>query len=281
MAAVVQESISLLFSSDPASGSVATNTVGSAFSVTLDDSGVLAVPKEAVRCSVAVTRASIYNSVPNITSVSGPNTPNNAIHFQISGNDYKVEFPDGIYGVPEMNNTIELQLGALGFPGYVELVADDASGRIYAVSRNAALQWIDVSTDPASFNWAYLVGWTPGIYTFTTINTFEPTDPEPARLNNVNSYIINSNICRGIAVSGKYNQGALAQVQITAPPASQIHYAPATPDLIPANELIGAKRSRLTFNLTDEGGNALIMPEYWSVMLRITYDLPYMLKKPN
>ncbi len=282
MAAIVSESISLLFSSDPASGSRATNAVGSAFDVTLSDAGVLAVPKEAVRCNVSVTRASIYNSSPNITDfATSGNNANNELDLQISGNLVKIVFQNGLYGVSELNSTLQLQLGAFGYPGYAEFVADEAAGKVYLVSKNAALQWMDVVTDPAAANFAILMGWTPAVYTFTAVNTFNPATVTVAKLNNINSFIINSNICRGIAVSGKYNQGALCQVAITAPPSSQIHYQPASPDLIPANELIGAKMSRITFALTDEGGNQIVMPEYWSLMLRITYDLPFALKNPK
>jgi hypothetical protein len=94
-----------------------------------------------------------------------------------------------------------------------------------------------------------------------------------AALNQIDYFLIHSDlVSRGVRINNTYNQ-TIAQVLITATPGSQIVSTPFNPPHSQAPELIGAKRSRISFWLTDQSNNLVnTNNENWSARLVVRYS---------
>jgi hypothetical protein len=102
--------------------------------------------------------------------------------------------------------------------------------------------------------------------------------PNVAAFNQVNYFLIHSDLTnKGIRFNNDYNQ-TIAQVLIDVPPGSQIVSRPFNPARIPVSELVGAKRNTIRMWLTDDNDNRIFTNnEYWTARIVIRYFKPYII----
>jgi hypothetical protein len=116
-----------------------------------------------------------------------------------------------------------------------------------------------------------------GPYTSTPINILAP---DVAAFNQVNYFLIHSDLTnKGIRFNNNYSQ-TVAQVLIDVPPGSQIVSRPFNPAKISTQELAGTNRTNLRFWLTDDENRRVnTNGEYWSARIVIDYLKPFVIEK--
>jgi hypothetical protein len=100
--------------------------------------------------------------------------------------------------------------------------------------------------------------------------------PNVAALNQVNYFLIHSDLTnKGIRFNNNYNQ-TISQVLIDVAPGSQIISKPFNPAKINAPELTGATRTNLRFWITDDKNRRInTNNEYWTARIVIHYLKPF------
>jgi hypothetical protein len=96
---------------------------------------------------------------------------------------------------------------------------------------------------------ASILGFTADVV--NPVANYNAFSQDPANINRNNSYTIQSNICDGLVVN-RATSGVIASIPIDASPGSQINYDPRQLTWIPASELRGVSRNRLTFQLGNQ-----------------------------
>ena len=249
------------------------------FSVQLNAPG-LVVPHGAINCTVEVTAASIWNSVPNISAKIG----NNKFYFHTEyipdidppnpplPQDITVTIPDGLYGVSELQGAIQRVLVNIGYPQDVLSLDEDEAQSKLVLNFGYADSWADF-TQPNSCR---------EVMGFDARLAPETPQPEPwleiadnvASFNRTNSFLIRSDLVgNGIPVNNKAS-GILAQVLIDKPPGSQISYTPIYPPRSDGSELVGHSKNYFNFFLVDQlGRETNTQGEEWSFTCVIRYQM--------
>ena len=88
---LIERQFSAFFNSALSSGSTKTNNLGNRFSVQLNTP--LTIPRDSLYASLEVVSAKVWNVSPNVSSAIG----NNHMFFSYGGQEYDLEFPDGLY----------------------------------------------------------------------------------------------------------------------------------------------------------------------------------------
>lgn len=267
MAAILQKNVSFIFNSDPAAGAQNVSADGSSFQVTLNSP--LKIPKDAINVQMGLIQSSIWNTSPNIAASFN----NNNFTFTTSvapAGTHSITIPDGLYSVQALNSYLSSQFVNLGYPAnLITIGGNDSTGQSTAtfLTNGDSINF----TVPTSV--APLLGFNAAVITAPSANyTFFSNNP--ATFNRVNSYIIYSNIvANGIQVNSNPT-GVIGTVPINVQPGSQINYSPQNVVWFSPDELIGASKGNLTFQLLDQnlrptptGGNT------WSITLLIQYSV--------
>jgi len=241
---------SLLVSSDPLAGAVNVSADGSQFAVQLEDG--LNIPNNAMNCTIEVQEATIWWTVPNI--ITGINdkmyitAPSNVDVLTA----YVVTLPQGLYDQPALNITVQRELETQGAKidpePVISIQADDSTQKIIIRSSFLGTQ-IDFTPNDTFRDILGFGNQILGPNVVAPINYLAPT---VATFNQVNYFLIHSDIIsRGIRFNNTYNQ-TIAQVLIDVAPGSQITSKPFNPARINANELISQRLNRMRFWLTDD-----------------------------
>lgn len=267
----IQEEISYLFSSDEKNGAINRSVDGSSFTVNLDESKL--VPYNAKYPNISVQEAQIWWTIPNIITgkndklyIFGPNTLDVDQLFTVT-------LPQGLYDLNGLNEAILRELEANGAkidPEPLIFLSGDESTQKVELKFNYPNMSIDFTQPNTPYE---ILGFDQQIY--LEINSNPLLGPNVANFNQVNYFLMHSDISsRGIRLNNSYSQ-IVAQVPIDVPPGSQITYKPFNPAHIPASELIGANRTSLRFWLTDDE-NRLVNTngENYSFRLIIRYYVP-------
>ena len=274
---------SYLFSSDPANGSLNLSADGHSFDVQLDQP--IHVPRTAENCSIRVLQSSVWYTTPNISAEKKNNTldifslwedpvsgaPPNSPNFQIV-------FDDGLYSLSALNAALARELQNLGLPATLIVISgDDATQRSILTFNNDGFQTYADFTQPDSIR--TILGFnarqsppapdqsTPG---------FSDQSDSIAEFNQLNAYLISSDLtAAGVPVNNQQT-GVLCQIPINSPPGTQLNFEPFNPVKVNATGLIGLSRNQINFRLLDQRGIAVnTNGEYYSLLLEITYDVPY------
>lgn len=270
--------LTVLFSSDPAQGASPVGTDGSRFSIEMDSPLSLGDPDNLGRrptaVSLAVTRASIWNTSPNISPEVG--FANNIFPFRSGGNAYTIAVPEGLYSLSALDSYLSSQFVNLGLSaGLIRLAANDATQSSVIVFENAgdAVDFRPVSGGGLSgATLRTVLGFDAALYTAPS-DGFSIQSPNPAAFNRVNSYLISSTAVNGLVVNSN-TTGVLSQVPIDVPPGSQITYDPRNIIRVPCPELAYGGRQRWDFALLDQSGRpAPTGGEYWTFVVTIRYYL--------
>ena len=255
--------IPFLVTSDTNAGARNKSADGSTFYVFLEEP--LVIPKSALSVDIIVQEATVWWVIPNI--VTGVNDT-----FYIDdGAPFTAVVPQGLYDLSGLEAAVERELVAGGAPaGLFNFIADDATQRV-VLRLNQANTQVDF-TQGDTFR--EILGFVSQLVPpAPTIGIFTQLGDTVAAFNQIDYFLIHSDIVnRGMRINNTFNQ-AIAQVLINVPPGSQIVSTPFNPPSSQAPELIGAKRSRIKFWLTDQANNLVnTQNENWSARLVIRYS---------
>jgi hypothetical protein len=258
-------------SSNPNLGAVNVRNNGSDFEVQFNPA--LSIPSSALDLKVAVERAEIWFTFPNISETLG----NNKIYITEGANpQIELTIPTGLYSLEQLNEslqTLALNAGITSSPDPpFEIEGNDATQKV-----EITINYTNISLEFKSDSPTDLLGFPVGVIGPPAIAPEVFFAPSVAQFNSVNNVQIHSNLVNnGIPLNNKFS-GILANVQINVPAGSQILYAPFRPLFCSAENLKSSSRTNVRFYITDENGNFLdTNAEYWSATIRLMYKLPMM-----
>ncbi len=260
---MVKHEIPIIIDSNIIAGAINKSADGSSFEIVLEDA--IQIPKTATSCTVSVQEALIWNVVPNILTGE-----NDAFSINDGVNPtFNIVVPQGLYDL----NTLEASLdsaivAAGGASGIFSLIGDSATQKV-VIRINVVGVTIDFTIANSIRN---ILGFNSIILGPTIVIQTDFIGNTQAAFNTIDYFIISSNIVnRGMRINNNYNQH-LSTVLIDQEPGSQLVSRPFNPPKIPAWELIGARRNRIRFWLTNQN-NILVNTnnENWSARLSIEY----------
>jgi len=231
------------------------------FSVTLDNP--ITIPSHARGVHVGVYNARVWNSVPNI--VTGVN---DLLYLTASPDPQKIlTIPQGLYGVSPLNTTIGNLLQNEGYDSdLITIRGDSATQKVYIIFKNT-----DISLD---FTQAQTIG---NLLGFDTVITSASAGeiifaPVIARFNQVNSFLIScSDLVHNGIPTNNSSASILVEVPITAGANSQINYNPNNVLWIQSDHLISKSLQHLSFRITNERLESLVINEDWSVLVSVKF----------
>ena len=274
---MVPHEISILASSDPASGARNVSADGSQFEIQFEDA--LKIPKEAVNITIDVEEATVWWVVPNIITgdndrmyITTPRASDDAL------TAYVVVIPQGLYDLSGLNQAISRELQNQGAkidpsPGLV-LSPDDATQKV-----ELTLNYVGSQIDFTPLDTPReILGFNSQVIGPTVIAPFTQIADNTASFNQVNYFLIHSDLTNlGIRFNNQYNQ-TISQVLIDVPPGSQIVSRPFNPARVNASELGGANRTNIRFWLTDDKNRAVnTNNEFFTLRVAIKYLLPHVI----
>jgi len=277
----VPEEISLIVSSDPGAGAVNVSSDGSQFEIQLDGEGIQ-IPKDAINVNVSVEESTVWWVIPNII------TGENDTLYIYGDNDatpavpqlFTVVIPQGLYDLAGLNQAVQAGLeslnartiGAGGEPlSLISLTADDATQKV-RIRFNYTNVYVDFQPNNTP---RQILGFNAQQYGPFAGAPLSILAPNTAQFNQVNYFLIHSDLVnKGIRFNNSYNQ-TVAQVLINVAPGSQIVSTPFNPAKCNAQELAGSKRTNLRFWLTDDKQrNVNTNGEYFTARIVIHYMRP-------
>lgn len=270
----VPHEISILASSDPTAGAVNISSDGSQFEVQLEEA--LQIPQEAINITIDVEEATVWWVVPNIITGQNDKMYITAPNVADVLTAYVITIPQGLYDLTGLNQAIQRELsnqGAKISPSpAINLSPDDATQRV-EITLNYLGSQIDF-TQIDTFR--EILGFNSQIIGPTVIAPFTQIADNTAAFNQVNYFLIHSDLTNlGIRFNNTYNQ-TLTQVLIDVPPGSQIVSRPFNPARVNAPELGGAKRTNIRFWLTDDRNRPVnTNGEFFTARVAIKYLLPH------
>lgn len=271
--------LTYLFDSNPATGAVNINSLGSEFSVDFD--ATLIIPEAAKNINIVVKNAVVWFVTPNITIL------NNKLRIRYGLTTYDIDIPVGLYDIDtlstKINTTLNINSNGLVPIDLIELLPDFAENKI-VIQFNYYDTDIDFTIDNSlgqilGFSSQILVGNKGPVGSGTP-----PEGPVPyyfqgdefAKFNTTDYYLIKCSklISRGLQFNGEY-LGVLCRIDIRGNINTKLEYDPNQAPVIPAPGLRGTRLSSLTFQLVNQN-NELVdtRGEYWSLVFEIHYDMP-------
>jgi len=261
---MIKYHLPIILSSSTDSGAINKSADGSSFQVSLEK-GII-IPTEAKYCWLTTQSAEIWNTSPNI--ITGVN---DKLDFTDGSGNIVLTIPQGLYDIPLLNAEINRQLVDSGRP-------NDS----FVIFGNNATQktLIEILSSGSSVNFTIsdsfrdLLGFDALIIVSIQANQLF-TSNDVANFNNIDYFILHTDIVsHGLRVNNKYTQ-AVAQVLIEAPTGSQILHQPQNPPEIPCMELIGNKKNIINIWLTDQDNNRVnTSNEDYSLRIVIYYLMP-------
>lgn len=195
-------------------------------------------------------------------------------------NTYNITIPQGLYDLSGINQAIQRELsnaGARSDPDPLVVFSPDAATQKVELRIN----YSDVSVDFIQPNTPRVIlGFAEIVYGPFATTPIEILAPNVAEFNQVNYFLIHSDLVnKGIRFNNRYNQ-TISQVLIDVAPGSQIIHKPFNPAKSGAKELAGAKRNVLRFYITDDKQRTVnTNGEYWTARIAISYLLPFVISK--
>ena len=207
------------------------------------------IPADTKICKLKVVQADIWNLVSNVSPPLG-----NKITVDPGGTglDIKVlTIPEGQYSVTALNAAIGNALVSAGLASSILLLEGDAPTQKVKFSSSTAGTIISFPGEKWLWN---ILGFNQGNSLTLTIATVFYLAPEIAKFNNINTFLVHTDlVSSGIPVNGTYF-GVVAKVPITVASGSLIPYSPPYPISVDAFELIGSRVQEFSVWLTSEDG---------------------------
>jgi hypothetical protein len=273
---MVQREINFLATSDPDAGARNVSINGDRFEIQLED--VLQVPSEAINTQILVEEATVWWSIPNITTGDNDKmfiTYDDGVNPLLVLN---ITIPQGLYDLSGLNQSIIREITNLGAPDdpvLFLLSADDATQKVELIFNYTGIT-IDF-TQPGTFR--EILGFNSQVIGPTAAAPLIIIADNVAAFNQVNYFLIHSDLTtKGIRFNNNYNQ-TITQVLIDVSPGSQIISRPFNPARIDAEELTGSKRSTLRFWITDDKNREInLNGEYFTCRVVIKYLIPHIMR---
>ena len=227
---------------------------------------IISIITDTVNTKEYIVSGFLENNIPSNTGMFS------RLRYNIA-NNYILTIPQGLYDLNGINQAISRELENAGANSLISLTPDEPTNRVeIRFNYNTVVvdfTYPDTPREILGFNNAIY-----GPYATVPLNVIAPNI---AQFNQVNYYLIHSDLTnKGIRFNNAYNQ-TIAQVLIDVTPGSQIISKPFNPARINVNELIGAKRNNIRMWLTDDSDNRVnTNNEYWSARLVIRYFKPYL-----
>ena len=212
----------------------------------------------------------VWNSVNNISA----SLNNNKFYFYNGGNAtlYTVTLPDGLYSVNSLNSEVNKNLINQGVSsGAVSITGNQSTQRI-VLTFNILGSYVDF-TQPNTCRGvlgfdARLVPLIP-----TTIANQSEDGDQTAKFNNIESFLLKTDLVYGDIPTNNVSDQTIAQIEITAKTNEQIVFSPINPIRVDASNLKGQGRNYATFRLTDEKGFPAQTNEDWAFLLLFRYSI--------
>lgn len=230
--------------------------------------------KQAKNIKMSAIEAFVYNVIPNI--IEGTN---NTLDLNTGGTSYRLVFPTGLYSGISIGDTLKTLLQAEGLPeDIIELIPNSSLGKmvlnINAQNTSvlfAAHQGNTQSVFPPVTHLGQILGFGTTTYSTTTTST-SVIAPNEASLNQNQYFLLHCDIVNnGVLINNVYNQ-TLAVIGIDSDVGNQIHYKPHNVQYHSIDNLHGSQKNNLSFWLTDEYNNPIVMNKDWSVLVQFEWD---------
>jgi len=278
---MVPHEISILASSDPEAGAINISADGSEFEIQLEDA--LRVPQEAINPTIDVEEATVWWVVPNI--ITGQNdkmyiTCPRAVDDALTA--YIVTIPQGLYDLTGLNQAISRELqnqGAKIDPSNALVLSPDDATQKVELTLNYLGSQVDFTPLDTPRE---ILGFDSQVIGPTIVAPFTQIADNTAAFNQVNYFLIHSDLTnKGIRFNNQYNQ-TITQVLIDVPPGSQIVSRPFNPARINAAELAGSNRTNIRFWLTDDKNRPVnTNNEFFTCRIAIKYLLPHVISSSS
>lgn len=274
---MIPHELSMLVSSDPTTGARNVSPSGSNFDIVLEDA--LSIPPQAHNVTVSVDSATVWWTIPNI--VSGVNDLMRVTRAGDPNSPYNIVIPQGLYDLSGLNAAIIRELTNLGAPfnplPLFELQSDDATQKVAVL-----FHFANVSIDFTIANsFRDILGFNSQVIGSAAIVPITIIAPNVAAFNQVNYFLIHSDLVqKGIRFNNTYSQ-VIGQVLIDVAPGSQIVSQPFNTAKVNADELAGNRRTILRFQLTDDKNREVnTNGEAWTARIVIRYFIPFVMEAP-
>jgi hypothetical protein len=216
---------------------------------------------------------------PNISASLG----NNHLFISYGGQEYDVEFPDGLYGIDEMNMYLSIYFGQRnGLPNDLFEIEENKATQKASIKFNHVGVTVDFSKPNSITD---ITGWYTThdeiSDTFTSSEVITSTTvgesfiaPNEARFNRVvNYYIVSNLLSDGIPINNK-SSGVICEVPIDVVVGSLINFVPRNPLRVDCSDLIGQSKQLLSFGLVDQLGREVSTAgEEFSLAIVIRYHV--------
>jgi hypothetical protein len=267
MSVIVDKQICYTFSSNTSTGAQNIQNNGASFSVALNSP--IYIPKGTVDCTVEVLQAAVWNTSPNIAAEFG----NNRLRFTYAEVIYDFIIPDGLYGLKDLNTTISRLFANAGLPSNLFLLSGDQSTQKTVITYTLAGVRIDFDiTDSIRTVLGFDARLSPA--GADSVAGQNDTSDSTAVFNRINSFFVRSSMVNNGLPLNNVGSGIIAAIPITAPPGSQINYAPTIPIPVDASNLPGNSLQFISFDLLDQDLRYVnTVGEYYSVTLAIKYKI--------
>ncbi len=270
MSSYIEYKIPFIFSSSEEAGAINISSDGSSFQVELEQP--LIVPRESKNCYITVQNSTAWWNIFNI--VQGINDRIDVEYFDgIITVNHTITIEEGLYNLDHLTEEIGRELLANSLPQDLFVLVPDQSTQKTVIQFNYSGVQLDLSIVR---NFADLIGFNERLVPQAgqTIGVQYEKSDSIANFNTIDYLLIHSDIIsRGIRINDRY-QNVISQMFINVAPGSQIVDSPFNPPEIPAEELIGEKRTTIRFWLTDQNNNLVnTQHELFSCRLVIHYSL--------
>ena len=265
---IIERQASFLFSSDPEAGAQALTKDKDSFVAVLSEP--ISVPKEALYCSVELINAVVVNVMPNVSEEIG----NNKLSFTEKGILYSLVFPDGLYGLADINAWLSREFVNNSLPDDLFVfTGDDATQRVVLTFNYA--DTVVLFSVPGSIN--TLLGFNSQDY--PPVGTSAPgdsfTSEETANINRITSWLIHCDIApRGIPTNAIMSN-IIAQIPIPAGSIGKtVGYSPFNPVRVETEHLIGHPVNAVSCRLSDQLGRTVdTLGEPWSFLMTLRWGM--------
>lgn len=269
---LIERQFSAFFSSATSTGSTRTNSLGNRFSVQLDTP--LTIPRNCLYASLEVVSAKVWNVSPNISADIG----NNHLVFRYGGQEHDIEFPDGLYGIDQVNMFFGIYFGQHAtLPNDLFELEENGATQKVSVKFNYIGVVIDFTKPNSCIDvLGFYTNEVDGTFTSTAVITGAKDEsvvaPNEARFNRIVNYYITSNLLSdGIPINNK-SSGVISEVPINVRVGSLITYVPWNPMRVDCSDLIGQGKQLVSFGLVDQLGREVSTAgENWSLGIVIRY----------
>ena len=215
-----------LFSSDKDNGAYNISPTGNRFTINFNPP--LSFDNNASRLRLELLETELYYTNPNVNSTNNRLT---ITTHDINGVSmiYNVVVPTGLYELTALNTAIKNILVVAGAnPNLISFVSNNSKSRV--VMTLIGDTRVDFSEQ---FSIGYLFGFLPQAYAPIGPSSIDRKTiygaPNSAHLNNINFFVLNSNIVNnGLMFNGSARQ-AIGRILITAEPSGQIVSTPIAP----------------------------------------------------